>query len=423
MTALIATSAPPTSVATAQRTDWRAITLLALGFGLVGIDRFMISTMFPVIARDLSLNYNDIGIIAGGLSIAWGVAALLMGNRADRIGRRRVLVGSMVAFSLLIGASGLATGLLWLLLVRVVMGFADGAYTPACVAATLECAEPHHHGRASGIQQMTAALFGLGFAPLAITALLHLIDWRWIFALFTLPGLVLAWLIRRHLPARIDEVPVTASGLADWRLVIRHRNVQLAMVLMLCCLTCLITTSAFLPGYMLEHSGFSFAQMGIVMSAAGIGSGIGTLVLTSASDWLGRKRVTIGACLAGAIGLALFMAAGANPIAMFGLLFLINFATSAAIALVVGPIAAEAVPPALMATASGLVIFVGEVIGGGLLPIAAGYMIERFGIERFLLLPIATMTLAALLSTMLIERPLATEPIADERGVRPRSPA
>src|SRR5947209_434958 len=64
----------------------KAVAVLALGFGLVGVDRFLISTMFPVIARDLHLGYGDIGTITGVLAIAWGIAALLMGNLADRIG-------------------------------------------------------------------------------------------------------------------------------------------------------------------------------------------------------------------------------------------------------------------------------------------------------------------------------------------------
>lgn len=391
------------SVAGTQRTDWCAISLLALGFGLVGIDRFMIVTMFPVIAKDLQLDYSDIGIIAGALSIAWGFAALIMGNRADRLGRRRVMVGAMLAFSLLIGGSGLVTGLVGLVIMRILMGVADGAFAPACLAATMECAEPRHHGRASGFQQMTAALFGLGLAPLAIAVLLDVIDWRWIFAFVALPGFILAALMWRLLPAGVDERPITASGLADWRAVIDQRNVKLAMALMLCCLTCLITTSAFLPSYMLDHARLTFAEMGVVMSAAGIGSGVGTLILSAASDRFGRKRVTMGACFVGAISLALFMAAGTSPALMFTLLFVINFATSAAIALVVGPIATEAVPAALMATASGLVIFIGEVVGGGLLPIAAGYMIEHFGIQRFLLLPIGTMVLGVVLSAFLIE--------------------
>src|ERR1700682_3588369 len=111
----VATAAFPVSLlsmaASLKPNELASVTVLALGFGLVGIDRFLISTMYPTIARDLHLGYGDIGTITGALAIAWGVAALIMGNLSDRIGQRRVLVASLVAFSLLIGASGLAAGL------------------------------------------------------------------------------------------------------------------------------------------------------------------------------------------------------------------------------------------------------------------------------------------------------------------------
>jgi MFS family permease len=72
----------------------RTVVLLSLGFGLVGVDRFLISTLYPVIAHDLHLGYRDIGIITGALALAWSISAFFMGNAADRIGRRRVLTGS-----------------------------------------------------------------------------------------------------------------------------------------------------------------------------------------------------------------------------------------------------------------------------------------------------------------------------------------
>ena len=151
----------------------RAVIALSLGFGLVGIDRFLISTMFPAIARDLNLGYGDIGTIAGALAIAWGLSALLMGNLADRLGHKKVLVGSLIIFSLLIGASGLATGLLGLVAVRIVMGFADGAFAPASIAATIACSAPQRRGRNFGLQQMNMTLFGLGLSPLIVTTLIH----------------------------------------------------------------------------------------------------------------------------------------------------------------------------------------------------------------------------------------------------------
>ena len=68
--------------------EWKAVALLSLGFGLVGVDRFMIMPMFPVMSKDLGLDYQDMGMISAVLALAWGVASMFVGNISDHIGRR-----------------------------------------------------------------------------------------------------------------------------------------------------------------------------------------------------------------------------------------------------------------------------------------------------------------------------------------------
>lgn len=393
----------PESTSDNTHTNWIIVILMALGFGLVGIDRFMISTLFPVIAKDLHLDYADIGTITGALAFAWGFAALIMGNRADRLGRGTVLAGSLFVFALLIGASGLATGLLSLIAVRVMMGFADGAYTPASIAATIHAAAPRHHGLAIGIQQMMLPAIGLGLAPLAITQLLHVIDWRWTFVLFALPGFILAWFVWKKLPRSKAETSSSAGSLSDWRSVLSFRNVRVAMGMMLCWLTCLMTASALLPNYLIDHVGLTFEQMGGVMSAIGLGSAVGTLSLPWLSDRIGRKPVMLIASAGGIVALFMLNSTGANTVQLFAWLFLVHFFNNAAITLTVGPICAETVPTALMATASGVVIAVGEFFGGGLAPVIAGRVASEFGIDKLLLLPMCTLALGFILSMLLIE--------------------
>jgi predicted MFS family arabinose efflux permease len=384
-------------------TDWTTVVLMALGFGLVGIDRFMISTLYPVIAKDLHLGYADIGAITGALALAWGVAALFMGNLADRVGRRLVLAGALAVFALLIGASGLATSLGGLILVRVVMGFADGAYTPASIAATLDAAPPRRHGLVIGIQQMMLPVCGLGLAPLAVSAMLHLMNWRWTFVAFALPGLILAALVWRKLPRAAASPRPGESLLTQWRLVIGYRNVRLGMVLMLCWLTCLITTSALLPSYLIDYLKLSFGQMSGVISAIGIGSAVGTVLLAWLSDRIGRKAVMLLSSAGACVSLLLLSRIGPAPALLFAALFAVHFFNNAAITMTVGPICAEAVPAGLMATASGVVIASGELLGGGLAPFAAGHFAARFGIEHVLWLPIGALAAAFLLSLLLIE--------------------
>lgn len=396
--------------ATSQSSELRIITVLALGLGLVGIDRFLISTMFPTIARDLHLGYGDIGTIAGSLSIAWGISALLMGNLADRIGHRTVLVGALIIFSILIGASGLATGLMGLVLVRVIMGLADGAYTPAGIAATIQASPPERHGRNLGISQMTLSLFGLGFSPLIVAALLHVINWRWIFVLFLIPGLLLAWSTWRIVPTMpVQPTPQARNSFKDWRTVVSYRNVRILMVLMLCWLTVTITTSAFMPSYFIDHLKLSEVKMGTVMSSIGFGAGVGTFALLWLSDKLGRKPVILMATLGGVFSLiALNSLSGASVGLLFMSLFMVHFCNNAAIVFTVGPICSETVPTALMATASGVIIAVGELLGGGIAPMLAGYFAEHYGIKHLLWLPIGALVLAFLLCLLLTETlPLA----------------
>jgi predicted MFS family arabinose efflux permease len=389
--------------------ELRAVTILSLGFGLVGIDRFMISAMFPTIARDLQLGYGDIGTITGALSIAWGVSALFMGNLSDRIGRRKVLVGSLLVFSLLIGTSSLAAGFAALVLVRVLMGFADGAYTPASILATIEASPPERHGRNLGIQQMMTPLLGLGIAPIVVTQLLQVMDWRWIFPMVVLPGFVVAWFTWRW----IDDAPGMPEPRAkrvappfawsDYAAVLRERNIRLLTIGMLCWLTCLVITSAFLPSYLLDHLHLGSLQMGGVMSAIGLGATCGTFVLPWMSDRIGRRPVMLLCTVGAFVALVMLSRTGADVTVLFVWLFLTHFFNFALIALTVGPVCAESAPPALMATASGVVIAVGEIFGGGIAPAVGGFSVAHFGIHHLLWLPMAAMVVGFVVSLLIRE--------------------
>ena len=91
--------------------EFKAIILLTLGFGLVGLDRMILPPLFPAMMGDLKLDYQDLGNLVGILGVAWGVSAIVIGNLSDRLGRRKVLVPAVLGFSLLSALSGMATGL------------------------------------------------------------------------------------------------------------------------------------------------------------------------------------------------------------------------------------------------------------------------------------------------------------------------
>jgi len=394
-----------------RRYEWRAVLLLSIGFGLVGLDRFIILPLFPVLQADLGLDYQDLGLVAAVLALSWGVCAVLFGSASDRLGRRGVIIPAVAAFSLLAGVTGLASGLTGLLLIRALMGATEGAFTPVSIAATIEASKPTRRGFNLGMQQQLYAVLGLGFGPIIATQLmLRVPSWRWVFLIVCLPGFVLSiilWRVLRNTQGTMAVTPATSAvepaGEVRWRDVFRHRNVILNMLGMCCMLTSLTVVTSMVPNYLTDHLHLTLQTMGGVMSAIGFGGFAGQLLLPGLSDRAGRKTVVV-LCYAGTlISLLALLRVGAEPMVLFALLFCASAFNNSMICLNVGPLTSEAVDSRQTATATGLVVGAGEIFGGGVAPALAGWVAKHFGIGSTFLLALGALACGLLVSLALVE--------------------
>lgn len=374
-----------------ERSGWnvryevKAVFLLALGYGLVGLDRNIIYPLFPVIAKELGMNYQDLGLISAVLSLCWGVASIVTGRLSDRIGCKRVLVPAVVAFSLLVGGSGLATGMVSLVLLRALMGIAEGAYVPASIVATVEASKPSRVGLNVGLQQMAAPLIGMGLGPVIAVGMLKLVpSWHWIFGIVAVPGFVIAALLAKSLRADAPAGATESAPSAPWFDVLRYRNVVFGTLLMLCSLSGLVVLSAFLPSYLTDYLQLGMGSMGLVLSGLGVGSCVGVVVLPALSDRFGCKPVIVAALILEVVGLWLLMHTGADPVRLFVVLTFVSLFIAGTICVTVGPFASGSVPSELGATATGVIVGLGEIIGGAVAPAVAGGVAQHAGISSIL---------------------------------------
>ena len=398
--------------------EWKAVSLLTIGFGLVGLDRWIIAPMFPAIAPDLHLDYQDLGNIIGALGIAWGISAIVLGGLSDRIGRKPVLVPAIVMFSLLSGLSGMAGGLASLLLVRGIMGVTEGAFCPTSFAATADASKPARRGLNQGIQQSTFALFGLAFAPLIATQLLHLMSWRWVFVMVAIPGLITAALLavvirerRGFVRAERHDAPGVPARRAPMTDMFKHRNVPLGMMALLCAMTGIFVLSALTPNYLTDYMKLPNAQMGFVISAIGFGGFFGQFCLPGLSDLFGRRFMAVTGFAGGAVFLWAFIHTGANPLLLFALLFATTLFAFGLLSLITGPIATEAAPVGLISSAAGLIIGTGEIFGGGIAPSLAGMIAQRHGIQYVPYLALGGLACGAVISLFLKETAPRRSPV------------
>ena len=407
------------SVSTAKSWDpsyeWKAVLTLSLAFGLVGLDRFILPPLFPAMMKDLDLNYQDLGNLVGALGIAWGVSAIVIGGLSDRLGRRRVLVPAVVLFSLLSVFSGMATGLISLLFMRAIMGVAEGAVAPTGVAAAVEASHPARRGMNNGIFQCSISLFGSGIGPILATQLLEFTTWRKVFWLVGIPGLVVAsllWFIIREPAASAVHGAADAPKRVPMSKVFKHRNVPLSMVTLLCAMTGVFVLSAVMPNYLVDYLKLTGPQMGFVTSAIGFGGALGQFGLLTVSDFIGRRTTTVLSFILAAVSLWLFIHTGANPSMLFGVLFVAAMFNFGALAILAGPIPAEAAPIGLIASAAGIVIGAGEIFGGGIAPSIAGAIAQNAGIQYTLYFALGGQVVGLVLSLFLRE----TAPRLASRG-------
>src|SRR6478735_9298417 len=132
--------------------EWKIILGLSVTFGLVGLDRFVLPVLFPAFMGELGLTYEDLGNLVGILAVFWGISAFAMGFLSDRVGYRKVLIPAVIVFSLMSALSGMVGGLVSLLLIRAVMGLAEGPVASTGVAVAVEASHPKRRGMNNGIR-------------------------------------------------------------------------------------------------------------------------------------------------------------------------------------------------------------------------------------------------------------------------------
>lgn len=168
-------------------------------------------------------------------------------------------------------------------------------------------------------------------------------------------------------------------------------------------MTGVFVISAIMPNYLIDYKGLTVPKMGFVTSAVGLGGFLGQFGVLTVSDFIGRRKAVLGSFLIAALFLWLFLHSGTDVSVLFALLLGASLFNFGALAILAGPIPAEAAPLGLMASAAGIVIGAGEVFGGGVAPSIAGAIAQNYGIQYTLYFALAGLVVGAAFSAFLKE--------------------
>jgi EmrB/QacA subfamily drug resistance transporter len=192
----------------------RTLALVALcGGAFLGfLDATIVNVAFPDIRASFpEAGTSELSWVLDGYFIALAAFLIPAGGIADRIGRRRVFVGGIAAFSLASALCAVAPTWETLIAARILQGLAAAVATPSSLALLLPLFPVERRAQGVGIWGASAALAAACGPPLG-GLLVEVADWRWIF-LVNLPlGLLVVLVALRTLDEQRDE---QATGLPD----------------------------------------------------------------------------------------------------------------------------------------------------------------------------------------------------------------
>lgn len=213
---------PPREAATLAP---RVVVLIPIVLAMLSmIGPFSIDTPFPAFAQmgdALQVSSSELQLVVTAYMLAFASMSLFHGPLSDAVGRRPVILGSLLVYAVASMGCALAPSLEWLLVGRVAQGLAAGGST--IVSRTI-IRDLFDGPRAQRMMSQVAVIFGVApaVAPIVGGLLIQVGPWQGVFSFMAALALVLAVVSvallpeshppERRVPLRVGEILL---GLAE----------------------------------------------------------------------------------------------------------------------------------------------------------------------------------------------------------------
>lgn len=365
--------------------QYRLLTTAILGNLLEFYDLFVIGFVVAYIVGPWKVTYGQSAVILLSSGVGAILGAGFWGWLADRIGRRPVLMATVINFSVATGILGLTpdNGWIFLTIFRFFVGMGVGGLYCVILPLVQEFMPSSKRGVVGGIVTASVPL-GLGLGAVLSASLAPVVGWRGLFAIGLLPAtltlLIRAWvpesplwLMRRGrlVEARqslawalkIDpqqiKLPVAATEAQPvaWRELFDYpRSLVVSSLGNLAAQTGIYGLSLWVPTLFVEVLRISPARAAYLMIYCGISGFLGRIAFSYLSEVIGR-RVSGGLYGFGAAGFVILAGYSHSVFlgatSMFWLVVVVGYFFADGGFAIVGPYAAEVWPARLRASGMG----------------------------------------------------------------------
>jgi MFS family permease len=278
--------------------------LLAAGLSWLfsGFAVMLYSALLPQLLPALHMDKSTAGLLNALMLVATGIGSYVFGVFADRYGRKRSLIYSILTFTTFTFLSGLAANVVALAVCRFAVGLGMGGEWTSGTALVAESWPSDRRARAVGIVQSGYAV-GYALAVVTVGLLSPLLTWRGVFFLGLLPALFTLWLRENVTEPAIWKAQAQQTGLGATEKKILWRAALPRLLALLGMNTFGLFAwwglFSWVPAYLAlptEQGGRSFHSLGtvtfvVLLSLAGMVPGY--LCFGGIADRFGRKKSVI----------------------------------------------------------------------------------------------------------------------------------
>lgn len=280
--------------------QWYALLAGQLGWALDAFDVMLYSFCLTSIMAEWKLEPAQAGFMVTVTLFASSFGGILFGAIADRIGRKKALMATVLLFSICSGLSGIAQDLTQLAIARTLLGLGMGGEWASSALLVSETWPAQHRGKAIGLMQGGWAI-GYIAAAIAGATILPRLGWRAMFFVGIAPALFTLW-IRRKVDEPAIWVSARANGVTGSRGVSLFRIFDRSLVryTLLCTLTSAFVMFAYwglfswMPGFLAlpvdrGGAGLGIAKAPIWIIPMMIGALLGYIAFGFIADRIGRR--------------------------------------------------------------------------------------------------------------------------------------
>ncbi len=180
----------------------QAVIAAGLGWMLDSFDVMLYALVLSALIPDLGMSKETAGLLGSVTLLAAAAGGIFFGVIADRFGRTRALMASVLIYSVFTAACGFAQTVTQLAIFRILLGIGMGGEWASGAALVSETWATEHRGKALGLMQ---SAWAIGYASAALVTMIVLPRWGWrvVFMVGILPAFLTLWV-----RARVEEPPI-----------------------------------------------------------------------------------------------------------------------------------------------------------------------------------------------------------------------